>query len=359
MKLDSFFQNLRVVELASVLAGPAVGMFFAELGAQVIKVENRQTGGDTTRHWKLPSENPADPASAYFHSVNWGKRHAFLDLAQAAHRQQLAAWLEGADLVITNFKKGGAKRLGLDFAKLKKRNPRLIHASITAYGESDLRPGFDAAIQAETGWMHMNGDPNGPPAKLPVALMDLLAAHQLKEGILAALLRRERTGLGGEVTVSLFDAGVASLANQAANWLNLGHLPQRLGSRHPNIAPYGEVFDTSDDRSLIVSAGTEQQFRSLCQLLDASQIAEDERFATNALRLRHRDELASQLQAAFRRLPSATILERCEAASVPVAPIRNLQEVFDLPAARRLVLEEKTEAGQATKRVRTAVFDLK
>jgi crotonobetainyl-CoA:carnitine CoA-transferase CaiB-like acyl-CoA transferase len=353
------FQGLKVVELASVLAGPAVGMFFAELGAEVIKVENKTTGGDTTRHWKMPGEDPNSPDSAYFYSVNWGKRHVFLDLTQAADREQLMHWLQDADVVISNFKKGGAAKLGLDCASLWEWNPRLIYASISAYGEDDLRPGFDVAIQAETGWMYMNGEAGGPPVKMPVALMDLLAAHQLKEGILVALLQRERKGRGSEVTVSLFDSGVASLANQATNWLNLQHLPQRIGSRHPNIAPYGEVFSTKDGKMLIVSAGTEQQFRALCHLLDAPQIAENERFATNALRLEHRDDLASQLQAAFHCFNAEVILERCQAASVPVAPIRNLQEVFDLPAAQDLVLEEKIEAGDVSKRVRTAVFKLK
>ncbi len=353
------FKGLKVVELASVLAGPAVGMFFAELGAEVIKVENKTTGGDTTRHWKMPSEDPASTESAYFYSVNWGKQHILLDLTQVADRLRLMAWLKDADVVISNFKKGGAEKLGLDCVSLAEWNPRLIYASISAYGEDDLRPGFDVAIQAETGWMHMNGEAGGPPVKMPVALMDLLAAHQLKEGILVALLQRERTGKGSEVTVSLFDAGVASLANQATNWLNLGHLPQRIGSRHPNIAPYGEVFLSQDDKMLIVSAGTEQQFRALSHLLDASQIAENERFATNALRLENRVVLASQLQAAFRCLTAEVILERCRAAQVPVAPIRNLQEVFELPAAQDLVLEEKTEAGGVSKRVRTAVFKLK
>ncbi|MBI1225002.1 MAG: CoA transferase [Bacteroidetes bacterium] len=353
------FQGLKVIELASVLAGPAVGMFFAELGADVLKVENQTTGGDTTRHWKMPSEDRNAPDSAYFHSVNWGKRHVFLNLAQTPDREQLLAWLKEADVVIANFKKGGAEKLGLNFGSLSQLNPRLIYASISAYGEDDLRPGFDVAIQAETGWMHMNGEPDGLPTKMPVALMDLLAAHQLKEGILVALLQREKTGKGGEVTVSLFDTGVASLANQAANWLNLAHLPQRMGSRHPNIAPYGEVFYTKDNKPLIVSTGTEQQFRALCFLLGTAQLAEDERFVTNALRLKNRDELAEKLQTAFKNFVAAEILEQCHAAQVPVAPIRNLLEVFDLPASQDLILEEKTPNGRTSKRVKSVVFKLK
>ncbi len=359
MKLDSFFKDLRVVELASVLAGPAVGMFFAELGAQVIKVENRQTGGDTTRHWKLPQENPGSPSSAYFHSVNWNKTSVFLDFAQPEDHRRLLDLIKNADLVICNFKAGSAKKLGLDYPALSALNSRLIYASISAYGENDPRPGFDVVIQAETGWIFMNGEPDGAPCKMPVALMDLLAAHQLKEGILLALLRRQETGKGCEVTVSLFDAGVSSLANQAANYLNLGVVPQRMGSRHPNIAPYGETFFTQDEKPLILSPGTEQHFRDLCDCLDLPQVKNDARFQTNALRLTHREVLNEILELAFRRLPSDEILRRCEGRKVPVAPIRNLQEVFELPVAQALILEEKLAEGEVSKRVRTAVFKVK
>lgn len=352
------FQHLKVVELASVLAGPAVGMFFAELGAEVIKIENKRTGGDTTRHWKLPEENPDDPASAYFHSVNWGKKSLFLDLNLEADAQLLESLLLKADVVVSNFKKGGANKLGLDFESLAQRHPRLILASINAYGDEDGRPGFDVAIQAETGWMYMNGEPGGPPVKMPVALMDLLAAHQLKEGILTALLRRERTGKGGEVSVSLFDTGIASLANQASNWLNAGHLPQRMGSRHPNISPYGDIFYSADQRPLILSVGTEQQFKALCQVLQAPQIAEDPRFANNSLRLRHRDALADLLAKAFTCFEADQLLAACQAAQVPIAPIRNLREVFEIPAAQQLVLTQENAEGPPSKSVRTAIFKL-
>lgn len=359
MEQSVFFQNLRVVELASVLAGPAVGMFFAELGAQVIKVENRQTGGDTTRHWKLPQENPRSPFSAYFHSVNWGKTSLFLDFTQADDHRRLLDLLADADLVICNFKAGSAQKQGLDYPTLSALNPRLIYASINAYGENDPRPGFDVVIQAETGWIFMNGEPDGSPCKMPVALMDLLAAHQLKEGILCALLRRQQTGEGCEVTVSLFDAGISSLANQAANYLNLGVVPQRMGSRHPNIAPYGEVFFTQDDKPLILSPGTERHFQDLCECLDLPQVPQDARFQTNALRLTHRDVLNDLLEPAFSRLSADEILRRCEERKVPVAPIRNLQEVFEMAATKDLILEEELPDGEVSKRVKTAVFKLR
>jgi crotonobetainyl-CoA:carnitine CoA-transferase CaiB-like acyl-CoA transferase len=352
------FQNLKVIELASVLAGPAVGMFFAELGAEVIKVENTRTGGDTTRHWKLPQEDEDSPDSAYFHSVNWHKRHIFMDLTKAEDRVQLIDLVKSADVVIANFKPGSAEKLGLDCHSLRDCNPRLIYASISAYGEDDLRPGFDVAIQAETGWMFMNGEPGGPPVKMPVALMDLLAAHQLKEGILVALLQRERTGQGSEVTVSLFDSGVASLANQAANWLNAGHLPQRMGSQHPNIAPYGEIFYTKDEKPLILATGTEKQFLELSGILGVPELAEDERFKTNTLRLSNRAVLNEKLTPAFQKMKADEILERCHELQVPVAPIRNLQEVFEIPAAKKLILEESLPGGKVSKRVRTAVFGI-
>ena len=354
----SVFKNLKVIELASVLAGPAVGMFFAELGAEVIKIENKRTGGDTTRRWKLPQEDKDAAASAYFHAVNWHKRHIFMDLTQPDDRAQLIDLVKNADIVIANFKPGSAEKLGLDCHSLRDCNPRLIYASISAYGEDDLRPGFDVAIQAETGWMFMNGEPGGPPVKMPVALMDLLAAHQLKEGILVALLQRERTGEGSEVTVSLFDAGVASLANQATNWLNVGHLPQRMGSQHPNIAPYGEIFYTKDEKPLILATGTERQFRELCEIIGLPELAEDERFKTNTLRLTNRALLNEKLAPAFQKLNAGDVLERCRQLQVPVAPIRNLEEVFEIPAANSLILEESLPDGSVSKRVRTAVFNI-
>lgn len=357
--MQQIFKDLKVIELASVLAGPAVGMFFAELGADVIKIENKLTGGDTTRHWKLPQEDKNSPVSAYFHAVNWHKRHIFMDLTQPGDRAHLLDLVKNADIVIANFKPGSAEKLGLDCHSLRQCNPRLIYASISAYGEDDLRPGFDVAIQAETGWMFMNGEPGGPPVKMPVALMDLLAAHQLKEGILVALFRRERTGLGCEVAVSLFDAGIASLANQATNWLNAGHLPQRMGSQHPNIAPYGEIFFTKDGRSLILATGTEEQFRELCEIIHLPELPEDERFKTNTLRLANRTALNEALAPAFLKMNADEVLDRCHQLQVPVAPIRNLQEVFDLPAARDLILEETHPDGSVSRRVRTVVFEIK
>ena len=356
--MNNFFKDLKIIELASVLAGPAVGMFFAELGAEVIKIENARTGGDVTRQWKMPGEDAGSPNSAYFFSVNWGKKHMLLDLRKKEDFIWVKNMIGEADMVISNFKSGSAKKLGLDYESLRKTNPRLIYGSISAYGKDDPRPGFDAAMQAETGWIYMNGEPDGNPCKLPVALMDILAAHQLKEGMLLALLQLARTGEGCEVTVSLYDAAIASLANQASNWLNLGHVPKRMGSLHPNIAPYGEILFSKDNMPLLLSTGTAAHFKLLCKCLDAHELIDDIRFKSNAGRLKNRDELKNILSGYFSKYTGGELLKRFKLNSVPVVPIRNLGEVFAAPEANDLVLNEDMEGGQKSKRVKTVVFKI-
>lgn len=356
---NDFFHGLRVIELASVLAGPAVGMFFAELGAEVIKIENKCTGGDITRRWKLPVEDAASSASAYYRSINWGKKVHMLNLREPSARRQVYELIEQADLVISNFKPASARRLGMDYETLTSRNPGLIYAALTGFPDGEERPAFDVVLQAESGFLNMTGEPGRDPVKMPVALIDLLAAHQLKEGILLALLQRERTGKGSLVTTSLLEAAIASLANQASNWLNAGFIPERMGSRHPNIAPYGDIFSTRDDKLLVIAAGTESQFQQLCRVLEIPEVTEDERFATNADRVRHRNLLLEKLSPAFLRFDRTELMERFLEASVPAGVIRTMPEVFEIPAARRMVLEQKLEDGAVVKCVRTVGFQIK
>ncbi|MBL4681562.1 MAG: CoA transferase [Pseudomonadales bacterium] len=358
MNKSQFFKGLKVIELASVLAGPSVGLFFSELGAKVIKVENKLTEGDVTRKWKLPSENKESPFSAYYYSINWHKEVLMMDLMDPEDLAVLIELLKDADVVITNFKAGGAEKLGVGYEQLKALNPSLIYASVNAYGEDNPKPGFDVVIQAETGWVFMNGEEKGLPIKMPVALMDVLAGHQLKEGVLLALLDREKTGLGAKVSISLFDAGVASLANQATNWLNLNSIPQRMGSQHPNIAPYGDIFYTSDNKALIVSTGTNKQWQDLCEILGNPGLVTDERFQDNSHRLAHRAELCEALASGFKAYEAEVLMRICEERNVPIAPIRNMQEVFELQAAKDLVLEETMPDGTVSKRVKTAVFKI-
>ncbi len=354
-----FFNGLKVVELASVLAGPAAGMFFAELGAQVLKVENKLAGGDVTRHWKVPEEDPAASVSAYYASVNWGKKSWICDLTHPEDYQQLIQYLKDADIVISNYRPATAQKLGVSYEQLQEYNPRLIFGQIYGMGKDDDTPAFDIVLQAEAGFLSMTGEPGRPLVKMPVALIDLLAAHQLKEGLLLALLRRERSGKGAFVSVSLLEAAIASLANQAANWLMAGHLPQPMGSLHPNIAPYGDVFYTADDKPIVLGVGTERQFQTLCRHLGLSEYCTDERFCTNTARVRHRPALQEALASAIRLRYRDELIAQLRAADVPCASVRNMQEVFEHSLAQNMILETIDETGRTARCVRTTAFEIR
>ncbi|MEO1516563.1 MAG: CoA transferase [Bacteroidota bacterium] len=352
-------KELKVVELASVLAGPSVGMFFAELGAEVIKVENKTTGGDVTRRWKLPSEAADAPTSAYYHSVNYGKRVLLKDLRDPKEREEVLALIDQADVLVSNFKTASAHKLELAYEQICQRNPRLIYAQLHAFGEGIDRPAFDIVLQAETGFMYMCGEPGRDPVRMPVALIDLLAAHQLKEGILLALWQRERSGKGAYVSSSLLEAAIASLANQATNWLMAGYLPQRMGSQHPNIAPYGDVFYTSDRLPVVLAAGTDRQFDALCQCLQMEALVQDPRFATNAQRVIHRQQLRESLRPAFEQCTREELMEAFGKAGVPAGSIRNMKEVFEQEQARQMILEEDLPDGSKSRSVKTVAFQIK
>ncbi|MGH1335354.1 MAG: CaiB/BaiF CoA transferase family protein [Aureispira sp.] len=353
--MERVFEGLKVVELAAVLAGPAVGLFFAELGATVVKIENKKTGGDVTRSWRLPSEKAEAPVSAYYCAINWNKQVLLLDLREEKDRQQVYDLVKTADVVLANFKAGGAAALKMDYSTLKQYNEQLIYGSINGFGATSERVAFDVVLQAESGFMYMNGAPNGPPTKMPVALIDILAAHQLKQGVLVALLQRYKTGKGGHISVSLLEAAVAALANQATNWLMAGHVPQRMGSLHPNIAPYGELFTSQDGQQLVLAIGSNRQFQHLCACLACPELAANPLYQSNVLRVEHRARLALALEAAFAAQEATPLLARCHAQQVPIGLVRDMKAVFEQPALRGMILDEEIE-GQATKRVRTAVF---
>ncbi len=328
------FKDLKVIELASVLAGPSVGQFFAELGAEVIKIE--PPTGDVTRSWKLSTESPSNTRPAYFTAINWGKTSLLLDLKEKPAKDKLYELVKTADIVIASYKPGDAQKLGVDYSSLLQYNPKLIYGSISGYGSTDPRVGYDAIIQAEAGFLYINGRPESPPIKMPVALMDVLAAHQLKEALLLALFKRERFNEGSEVEVSLFDAAVAALSNQATNWLNAGHLPQRMGSGHPNIVPYGDTFPTKDQSLILLAVGTDRQFEKLCQVLG---IDVEERFKTNALRVQHREEITSLIAHKIIKWPSSEILEKLNKNQIPAGRVNNMEQVFEMPHTQTLLME--------------------
>jgi len=349
--------GLRILELANVLAGPSVGTFFAELGAEVLKIENSTTGGDVTRNWKLPGEDPNASISAYYSSANWGKKSISLNLKEAKDLHQLDGMVAQSDIVLTNFKSGAAKALKVDYERLKALRPGLLYGHISGFGPGDSRTAFDVILQAESGFMSMNGTPESGPVKIPVAVIDLMAAHQLKEGLLLALLERERTGAGALVSVSLMDAALASLANQASNWLMAQHIPKRIGTIHPNIAPYGEVFLCSDEKEIVLAVGTEKQFTQLCATLNVGDLTQNERFASNAARVIHRKALSNLLGPLIVEFTREELMELLLAAAVPVGAIKNMQEVFAEEGAQNLILREVIE-GVPTARVKSAVFNI-
>jgi crotonobetainyl-CoA:carnitine CoA-transferase CaiB-like acyl-CoA transferase len=331
------FNKLKVIELASVLAGPAVGQFFAELGAEVIKVENREAGGDVTRTWRSPGE-PTDDRSAYFSSVNWGKKSVAVNLSGAEGKKTLYRLIVDADIVIVSFKPGDAEKLGADFETLRRMNNRLLYGEITGYGSTDPRVGYDAVIQAEAGFMSLNGEPGGQPLKMPVALMDVLAAHHLKEGLLVGLVERERTGSGMRVSVSLFDAAIASLANQATNWLVGKSNPQRQGSLHPNIAPYGEVLTSRDGHDILPAIGNDRQFQSLLRVLRLDHIVGDPRFITNEDRVQNRAVLVAILTQAASAMDSEEIMAGIRRHLVPAGLISDVRAALQTSHAKDLRL---------------------
>jgi len=338
------FQGLKVLELASVLAGPSVGQFFAELGADVVKVENLRTGGDVTRTWKSAGEK-TDDRSAYFCAVNWGKRSIALDLLLPDAQQIVHKLAKRSDIVIASYKPGDAEKLKVDYLTLSHLNPRVIYGQITGYGPQNPKVGYDAIIQAEAGFMYMCGMPGGPSLKMPVALIDVLAGHHLKEGLLLAMLERLATGQGKLVDVSLIQAAITSLANQATNWLVANKLPGKQGSAHPNIAPYGDVFITADGKELLLAVGNDRQFADLCRIFGVDDMAKDPMFASNAARVENRPKLIDTLRSVIAGRSAPELVAQLDKMKIPGGLIQNMQQVFERPEARELVLEENGMRG--------------
>ena len=337
--MKEIFKDLKVVELAGVLAGPSVGYFFAELGAKVIKIENPLNNGDVTRSWKLKSEDPKEETSAYFWSVNAFKEFLSLDITKPSQLDKLYELVKNADIVISNYKAGDDVKLKVDYPTLSALNPKLIYASINGFGNQSNRTAYDLILQAESGFMFMNGETNSQPVKMPVALIDVLAGHHLKEAILIALLKLYKTNKGSHISVSLFDSAIASLVNQATNWLIAKHLPKATGSAHPNIAPYGELFETKDKHLITFAIGSNKQFKSLCELIQYPTLGKDPKYATNQLRVHNRTQLYSLLYNYIKQFNFKELFDACREKEIPIGKIRNLKEVFELEEAKEMLHE--------------------
>jgi crotonobetainyl-CoA:carnitine CoA-transferase CaiB-like acyl-CoA transferase len=316
--------GIRVADFSRVLAGPLATMLLADLGADVIKIERPETGDDT-RGWGPPF---VGRDAAYFLSLNRNKRSVTLDLSSDEGRSAARRLALASDVVVENFRPGLMERFGLDHASLAAEHPGLVYCSLTAFGEGDpaARPGYDIIVQALSGLMSFTGHPGGEPTKVGVALLDVICGLYACNAIQAALIGRGATGRGARVTVSLFDASVAALVNQAANYLLGGLVPEPLGNAHPNIVPY-QLFETAD-RPIILAAGNDRLFERTCEVIGRPELAADERFATNAVRVRNRDALIPLLSAELASRSAAEWLAALEAAAVPCAPVRTLDEVF-------------------------------
>lgn len=346
-------EGIRVVELASVLAGPLVGTFLAELGADVLKVEP-PGWGDVTRHWRGPQES-SEGISAYFAAANGPKRALRLDLKSEDGQKQLQSLLEDTDILLQNAKTASLSSLGLDPTALSKSHPRLIHVHLRGFLHQPDRGGYDMVVQAESGFVSMNAGADGVPFRLPVAFMDVLAAHQMRSGLLLALWEREKTGLGSYVQTWLDAAGTSGLVNRATEHLVAGSLPKALGALHPQIAPYGETFRCKDGRTVITAVGQDRQFEGLCQLLEHPELASDPRFSSNAQRVRHRGALAEMLAPSFRKWSAADLLKEAAPVGIPLGLLRNVDEALATPTGQSMTAHFEWE-GEALSHVRQVAF---
>lgn len=349
--MSSPLSHIRVLELSRILAGPWAGQNLADLGAQVIKVE-KPVQGDDTRHWgppylnSQPNEAPTD--SAYFLSANRGKQSITIDIRHPEGQALIHQLVEDCDVLIENFKVGGLQQYQLDFAHLSTINPKLIYCSITGFGQDGpyaQRPGYDFLLQGMGGLMSVTGEPDhspgGGPQKVGVALTDILTGMYATTAIQAAIIERDRSGLGQHIDLALLDVQVACLANQGMNYLISHDTPQRMGNAHPNIVPY-QTFQTADGY-IILTVGNDSQFADFCEVAECQALLQDLRFTTNQARVRNREIVIQQLAKIIQAKTSEFWLQRLETKGVPCGPINDIAQVFDNPQIKhREMLGELT-----------------
>ena len=335
---DGALDGLLVADFSRVLAGPLCTQTLGDLGADVVKVERPGTGDDT-RQWGPPF---VAEGSTYYLGLNRSKRSLTLDLRDPGDQRLAAELCARADVVLESFRPGTMDRLGLGYAAVAERNPAVVYTSISAFGSGEAArelPGYDLLVQAMSGYMSITGDPDGPPRKPGTALADMLTGLYAAIGTLAALQARGATGAGQHVEVSLMDSALASLLNLGSSFLHTGSVPGRSGNRHPSIAPY-ETFRTAD-RDLALAGGNDAIFERLCGVLGRPELASDARFAENASRVAHREELARELEAAFATDTAEAWAARLNAAGVPAGPVNDVAEAFAF--AERLGLDPVLE----------------
>jgi crotonobetainyl-CoA:carnitine CoA-transferase CaiB-like acyl-CoA transferase len=348
--------GLKIFDLTRVLAGPTCVQMLADFGAEVIKIE-KPGSGDDTRGW-TPPLMPGTRESAYFAGANRNKQSLTLDIASPEGQQIALDLIAQCDVLCENFKVGALARYGLGYEQLHARFPRLIYCSVTGFGQTGpyaARPGYDALIQAMGGVMSLTGEPGCEPQKVGVPVADLFAGLYACIGVLMALHSREDTGQGQHVDIGMLDAHVAWLANQGMNYLATGENPPRLGNQHPNVAPY-QAFETADGH-IVLAIGNDPTFRRFCDGFGVADLAHDERFATNAMRVGNREALTDALSPLLRGQASAWWLQRLEALGIGCGPINRLSEVFADPqvVARGDVIEMRHASGALYKLIANPV----
>jgi len=336
--------GLRVIDLTRVLAGPYCTQILADHGADVLKVEPPQ--GDETRGWGPPFIGAG--SSAYFEGINRNKRGIVLDLASEGGRARLSELLADADVLIDNFKPGTLTNWGFGRPHLSERFPRLVQCSISGFGEDGPLgglPGYDAAIQALSGLMSLNGAADGEPVRIGIPVVDLTTGLNAALGIMLALQERQHSGRGQFVDITLYDCALSLLHPQGANFLFSGLEPRRTGSAHPNIAPY-ESFDTANGQ-IFLAVGNDRQFKALCATLGLDDLAEDERFASNRNRVANRDALRQVLEGAFRNDDAVAIADKLMRRSVPCSPVLSVAQALAHPhsAHREMIIEKGDYRG--------------
>lgn len=346
--------GLTVVDMSRVLAGPWAGQLLADYGADVIKIE-RPGVGDDTRHWGPPwlrdSEGNDTGEAAYFQSANRNKRSVTVNLAHPLGQEIIRELVEKSDILLENYRVGSLERYGLDAEPLCAMNPRLIYCSISAYGQSGSKsgePGYDAMIQAAGGLMSITGERDadgGRPAKVGVAIADIMAGMYATTAVLAALRARQESGCGQHIDVPLFDSQVAWLANQGMNYLVTGEPPGRLGTAHPNIVPY-QAFRTADG-FLMLAVGNDRQFADCCELLGCAEVSADARFETNPARIENRDQLIDIIAERMETESSDYWLDRFGSRHIPAGPINDLEDVFSDPVVAERDIVRKLKHARA------------
>ena len=331
--VDFPLEGVRVLDLSRVFAGPMCAMVLADFGAEVIKVEHPGRGDDT-RDWGIRIGNTE---TTYYNSMNRNKRSVTLDLQSPEGLKIIHDLLPQFDVVIHNFKTGGAEKLGLGYEQLKAIKPDLIYCAVAGYdssGPEAKRPGYDLVIQGEAGLMALNGEANTPPLKFGVAVVDLMTGMYAAQAILAALFRRERSGRGRLIEMALYDCGIMVTGYYGLDALQLGRDPERYGNAHPSIVPYG-MYEAADG-PLIIAVGNNAQFDKFCrQVIERPDIVEDPRFATNVNRAKNRLELSPMLKALIRGFPRDLLLERLTAAGIPCGRVAGLHEALTSERTRR------------------------